>query len=336
MVVAAALALGASTLARAIFADASLGTLLQVGAGALAFGTLNGAQVGVLNGLERFRAVCAVNIARGVAVSVFMTVGGLVMGVTGAVAGLSIGELVGAAAGAIAVQRACRVDGVDLDLRLAWRERATLWRFSLPVLCASLAVQPAMWVGQIVLVRRTDGAVQTGYFAYGYRWYLFIMFFASAMAPIGLPMLTNLRATARGSTHARFLRIAVAVNLVVVILPGLAVVLLAHRLTSLAGTGYAPAAPTIVVLALTCIPSTINTVLSQAALSLDRVRAWVVSDVVLAGSLVVSAVALVPRLGSVGLADAYLIGMTATCAVLMGPVRSAVRNDGRGAHHGDA
>jgi PST family polysaccharide transporter len=266
-------------------------------------------------------------MVRGVAIAGFMVTGSFLWGVIGAVAGLSLGEMMGAIAGAIAVQRSCNKARIDLRLNLAWRERATLWRFSLPALIGSLAVQPAMWVGQIVLVRRPDGFIQAGYFAFGYRWYLFIMFLASAIAPIGLPMLTNIRATAQRDTHVRFLRISFAINVAVVVVPGLAVVLLAQLLTQIGGAGYAGARSTLIVLAITCVPAAANTVLSQAALSLDRVRAWVVSDFVLAGSLAGVAVILTPRLGSIGLAYAYLVGMTATCVVLIGPVLSAVRDD---------
>ena len=256
-------------------------------------------------------------------------VGALMFGVAGAVAAGSFGELAGAAAGYVATRRACRRAGLHLDLRLAWRERATFWRFSLPAFVASACTQPAMWIGQVALMHRSEGVVQAGYFAFASRWYLFVLFFSSTIAPVGLSVLSNLRSTATPAAHARFLRVAIGINLAVVIPPALGVVLLAVRLCRLGGPGYGAAAPTVVVLALTCVPAALNTVLSQAALSLDRVRAWVLSDVALAVTLGTLSICLAPGLGSLGVAFANLAGMIVTCAVLVGPVAMAIRQGTR-------
>jgi O-antigen/teichoic acid export membrane protein len=78
------------------------------------------------------------------------------------------------------------------------------------------------------------------------------------------------------------------------------------------------------------LPTALNNVLSQAALSLDKTAAWIASDVAQAAALVGVAVILVPRFGSLGLALGYLAGMIVTCAVLAGPV---ARGDRRTASH---
>jgi hypothetical protein len=62
---------------------------------------------------------------------------------------------------------------------------------------------------------------------------------------------------------------------------------------------------------------------SQAALSIDAVWAWLVSDLVLAATLGGVALTLVSLEGSVGLATAYGIGYVATCIVLALRLRGA-------------
>ena len=323
------LVLLADPFADLVFPGASLGPLIRLGAGALFFGTLGGAQVGVLIGVEAFPSVCVVTLVRGVAMALGVVVGALLFGVAGAVAAGAFGELAGATAGYFAARRACRQAGLHLDLRLAWRERATFWRFSLPAFAAAACVQPAMWLCQVALMHRSDGVVQAGYFAFAYRWYLLIMFFSSAISPVGLTVLSNLRSTASAATHAHFLRVAIGINVAVVTAPAVGVIVLAGLLCRLAGSGYGPASPTVVILALACIPSALNTVISQAALSLDRVRIWVASDVALAVALGVLAIWLAPALGSLGVALAYLAGYVVTCVVLIGPVAVAIRQGAR-------
>jgi O-antigen/teichoic acid export membrane protein len=319
----------ANPFANLMFPGASLGPLIRLGAGALAFGILGGAQVGVLIGLEAFPSACVVTVVRGVAMALGVIAGALMFGVAGAVAAGSVGELAGAAAGYGATRRACRRAGLHLDLRLAWRERVTFWRFSLPAFVASACTQPAMWIGQVALMHRSEGVVQAGYFAFASRWYLFVLFFSSTIAPVGLSVLSNLRSTATPAAHARFLRVVIGINIAVVIPPALGVVLLAVPLCRFGGPGYSAAAPTVVVLALTCVPAALNTVLSQAALSLDRVRAWVLSDVALAVTLATLSICLAPGLGSLGVAFANLAGMIVTCVVLVGPVATATRRPPR-------
>ncbi|MHB8490368.1 MAG: oligosaccharide flippase family protein [Candidatus Dormibacteria bacterium] len=323
-------AIAATGIAAAAFRNASIAPLLELGAPALLFTTVSGAQLGVLIGLEEFRVVSLVNIVRGIAVGIALIAGARLFGVNGAVAGLSIGELVGAAAAQFALGPACRRASMRLDATLAWRERRTLWRFSLPTLLATLATQPSTWLGQAILAHRPDGLVQAGYFAYAYRWYLFIMFFAGALAPVGLPILTNLRATADRETHRRFLWWNVGVNLLVVTVPAIVLVGAAGFVSGLGGGGFRAAEPSLVILALACIPAALNNALGQAALSLDLVRAWVVSDVVFGLTLAGVAVLLAPSLGSLGLAWGYLAAMLATSAVLVAPVIRALRVEGRG------
>lgn len=323
------LILGADPFANLMFPGASLGPLIRLGAGALAFGILGGAQVGVLIGLEAFPSACVVTLVRGVAMAFGVIAGALMFGVAGAVAAGCVGELAGATAGYVVTRRACRRSGLHLYLRLAWRERSTLWRFSLPAFVAAASVAPAMWLAQVALMHRPGGVVQAGYFAFGYRWYLFVMFFSSTIAPVGLTVLSNLRSTATPATHAHFLRVAIGINLAVVAPLALGVVLLAPLLCRFAGPGYAAATPTVVVLAVTCVFGALNNALSQAALSLDRIRAWVISDIALAVTLGALAVCLAPGLGSLGVALAYLAGYLVTCVVLVGPVATATSRAAR-------
>jgi O-antigen/teichoic acid export membrane protein len=91
---------------------------------------------------------------------------------------------------------------------------------------------------------------------------------------------------------------------------------------SLTGHFYTTQTTVLAVLLLATLPMVVNNVLSQTALSVGAVAAWVWSDVVLAVSLAVVAVILVPRDGAIGLGLAYVVGYIATCLVLVKPVHS--------------
>jgi O-antigen/teichoic acid export membrane protein len=91
---------------------------------------------------------------------------------------------------------------------------------------------------------------------------------------------------------------------------------------SLTGHFYGTQTTVLAVLLVATLPTVVNNVLSQTALSVGAVAAWVWSDVALAVSLAVVAAVLVPRDGAIGLGLAYVVGYVVTCLALVGPVRS--------------
>src|SRR5205823_4459029 len=119
----------------------------------------------------------------------------------------------------------------------------------------------------------------------------------------------------------RLARLTLIGNVLVVGGPAIAVAALAPIIMRLGGTAYEAGWPALVILAGAAVPSALNNALSQTALSLNRIRAWLLSDIVLAASLALFALILAPRLRATGLAAAYLGAMVLTCVVLFGPVR---------------
>jgi hypothetical protein len=110
-----------------------------------------------------------------------------------------------------------------------------------------------------------------------------------------------------------------------VALPALIIALAAPLLLGLSGAFYADHPLPLIVLALASIPTALNNVLSGTAVGLGAMRAWLVSDIILAVVLVGTAAALVGGLGATGLALAYLAGYVATDLALAGPLSKRLR-----------
>jgi O-antigen/teichoic acid export membrane protein len=77
------------------------------------------------------------------------------------------------------------------------------------------------------------------------------------------------------------------------------------------------------------VPVALNNVLGDRALAEGRLALWVWSDLAFAIIVAASAVALVPPLGGIGLAWAYLAACVATCLVLL-PIALAARSPAEG------
>ncbi|WP_232667188.1 oligosaccharide flippase family protein [Pseudonocardia sp. TRM90224] len=200
-----------------------------------------------------------------------------------------------------------------------------LLKVSLPAMVAGVALQPALWLGQVVLGRQPGGLELVGLFAVALRWHAIALFVPATMGSVLLPMLGRLRATDRvADARDLFVRYG-AMTLAFSVLAALVLIVLSGPLMALQGPGFAGGAAVLAALALAVVPTALNNVLSQRALAEGRVALWVWSDAALAGTLAVSALVLVPLFQGVGLAVAYLLAYIATCAVLLPVARAARR-----------
>lgn len=193
----------------------------------------------------------------------------------------------------------------------------SLLRVALPALVASVSLQPALWLGQVLLSRQPDGLRHVGTFAVAMRWHAIALFVPATMGSVLLPMLGRLRATGR-NLDARVLFVqygALALGFSTVTCLGL--IAFAAPLMALQGAEYALASGVLVVLAVATVPAALNNVLSSRAVADGRLTLWMWSDLVLSTTLAVIAFALVPLLGGIGLAAAYLGALIATCLVLL-------------------
>ena len=208
-------------------------------------------------------------------------------------------------------------------------EVRSLLRVSLPALIASVSLQPALWLGQVLLSRQPDGLRHVGTFAVAMRWHAIALFVPATMGSVLLPMLGRLRATGRSmDARALFVRYG-ALTLAFSTATCLGLIAFAAPLMGLQGAEYSLASGVLVVLAVATVPAALNNVLSNRALAEGRLALWVWSDLALSITLAASAVALVPPLDGIGLASAYLAAYVATCLVLL-PIALAARSPAGG------
>jgi O-antigen/teichoic acid export membrane protein len=292
---------------------------------AVAAGAIFAVAIGALNGLESFRAVAVVTSTRSILASALMVSGAALNGLTGAITGWAVGESLAAVAAVSTLVR--RRHG--LDAPHASRGSAAAWRslraIAFPAFAANVAVTLSLVLGQRLLTDQPLGYQHVAQFNIAYRWSLAVLFIPASIAPILLPLLSNLRAEGALTAFLRLLRANLWMNVILTALPAGVLIVFRDEVLSLSGTTYAAGSTTFVVLMIATVPIALNSVMSQAALSLDAIRAWVLSDLALAVALVGVAWVLVPRHQSLGLAIGYAFGYLVTCAVLAVPLRTHVQ-----------
>ncbi len=297
----------------------------------LAFASAVGATLtAVLYGLEATADVAVANVVRGI-LTMIAVIAEAKNGLSDLVIALLVVEIAVLAVTAALLVRSRHGVRFLVRFRLERRDLGMLWQLGIPALIGSAAVLPAMWLGQALLSSQPGGLHALGLFGLAYRFYLVILFVPSAMTPMVLPALARALVEQRSSgAYGRLLRANLALNVGLAAILALVVASFAPILAGLGGSGYGGARPIIMVLAVAALPAGLNNVLSQAAISLGRVRAWLLSDIVLAVALALAAVVSVPQWLGTGLAIAYLIGMVATCVALLPAVLHSLRLLGKG------
>jgi O-antigen/teichoic acid export membrane protein len=321
-----AVLLFADRLALAIAAPPNFAVLIRLAGGVVLLGASGAVQSALLYGLEAVRTVFIANTFRSVLTSLLLVGGGLLYGLAGAALALSIGELLAILFAQFALTRAFRRAGVRVR-SAGWNQQVRgLSRTAVPAFTAGLAVQAALWFGQLTLVSQgVQGISELGQFSLAFRFHLLILFVPSAFAPVVMPLLANVRANRNVASFSSLYRTNVRLNLGLAVCGAIPVVVLAPILMGSAGGEYLGATATLVVLAFAAVPSALNSVLGQGALSLNLVGFWAISDLVLAAVFVIAAIYLVPLWSGAGLATAYLLSMVASCLALVGPVYGGLR-----------
>lgn len=317
-VVSLGLGSAASMLAAQVLGAAHLVDELRIAALLVLLGAISGVQLGCLAGLERFRLIALVTVLRGMVFVGAQTWGALAFGLTGAVWGVVLAEAAGVIMQQVAVQHACRSAHIPLVYRhLRWNEARAVWQFALPALLSSLATQPALWIGNVLLVHQPNGYAALGLFVAADKWRQLVLFLPASVASIVLPMLSNLYGTRNVGEYQRMFKLNLVTNLCAVGVPMIGIILLRRVAMATYGPEYAAGHETLVLLAASAVGVVLNNVLGQVLVSQGLIWWRCAFDVVLAGLLVVFAVLFIPTYREQGMAAAHCAAYTIVAIALL-------------------
>ena len=302
--------------ARALHAPELQGHIVAA-SGLLCLGVLEAVMVGALTGLDAYAGLAKAGAWSG-ALAVPL-VAGLTYGygVRGAIGGLVLslalscgwyGWLLGAEA---------RRYGFRVQWSGAAAERHMLLGFSLPAYLSGLLLAPVAWLGNAWLVQRPEGMLDMAFFSAADRYRLLLIFVPLAVSRTAVPALARLRAAGDGAGYARTLRWNLLVATGATLVPALVCVAVAGPLMALFGENFRAGWPVLAVLALSAVPTVLNTQLGAALLSQGRAWERTGVDFVLALALAALAWRAVPAAGAVGLA-ASIGGAYALACVMLG------------------
>jgi O-antigen/teichoic acid export membrane protein len=318
-------------IARDLLGAPSLGGPLRFGAVLLLVGPVNGALLGVLTGLERFRLVAVVSIASAAASIPLLVLGARAGGMAGGVVGQVLSTVVGAGFAAAAVRIATRAAGSGARFRGALREWRILLSYSLPATLSNLLVAPVTWVTSALVANQPDGLRELGLFSAANQWRNAIVLVATSTGAVLFPLFSRLSDSGRSRDFSRafwtsFAAVGAACAAMAAVLGALAPTLMAAY-----GAEFGGATQVLVLLALAgAIAGPLN-VVGQAIAGAGRMWLSLSLNLGWACALLVTAHLLRSR-GALGLSVAHVVAFLVYLVISLGCASLLVLRAPRGPH----
>lgn len=150
----------------------------------LFFSSLNGAQIGVLQGLQSYRIIAKINIWQALCSTPVLIVATYFGGMHGSVLGFTFYNVIICIFSHFALKREIRKNNVVVNYKDAFKEKSLIWTYSLPAFLSGLIITPMKWISEVTLINTPEGSRQLGIFmAAQALGSMFLMFTSMLNAP---------------------------------------------------------------------------------------------------------------------------------------------------------
>lgn len=311
----AALYFAREPLAAALFRDEGLGRAIAIGAIALPWAAIAAVQLGLFNGLERFRDQAMISLATLPIVVALPAFGAWRGGLEGALMGLSGAYFLRSVASHWRLATVLRGAGIRWRFG-SFRAKIRLLRnYALPATLSGLTTMLAIWGGQTLLVRSVGGSASVGIFAAAFAIKTMAMFVPTQMLGALMPALSRGHAQGAGMERRQLLQYNAAIACGIAIAMAVGGSLLAPWLMHLFGDGFTGGETALRLLLLATPLEALTVTLYQDIQSKGRFwkSLWWV-NMPRAAAVLGAAALLVPMRLAEGLALAWLVGWVVALA----------------------
>jgi O-antigen/teichoic acid export membrane protein len=284
---------------------------LQLAAFLLVLGAVNGAQMGVLQGLDAYQRLAVGSLIQGLVGVVALTAGALLYGLDGALLGLLAYMLAGVVVLQWQMRGALGRAGIALHFRAVRSTLPIFWAFSLPVMLSGIAIAPLRWLAETLVVR-TVGFAELGLFHAGLT---LATMLTALVSTLHAPLLT---ATASAGDSSRVVRTSLYGGWYASLLLALPVLLFPGLATLVLGAQYDTPAFRGVVVLLAAYVALMMYYQGVLRLIATRGSMWfALATNLVEGVALIGAFALFGRRGALGLGVAYVASYAVRIAVTL-------------------
>ncbi len=228
-----------------------LSGLLQLSAGLLFFGAINGAQTGALAGFEAFKTIAIVNFLSGIISFPLMVAGVWFFQLKGAVLALVASMIVNYFLNKIAIRIECQKFNIKPNFSSCFAEIPVLWKFSIPAFLSSAMVGPVTWLCNTMLVNQPNGYAEMGIFNAANQWYTALLFLPGITSQAAIPILSEKIGMQDNISSAKVLSVSVKINTAIIFTIALIGSIISPSIMQLYGEGFRSGWLTLIIVLLT-------------------------------------------------------------------------------------
>ncbi|HCY77268.1 MAG TPA: hypothetical protein DHV28_15220 [Ignavibacteriales bacterium] len=228
----------APIIAKDTLAAPELSIYLRISSILLFFSTINGVQIGILTGLEKFKEISKINILNGALNFLLLITGSYFFLLMGAVWALSISIVITFLLSQLLVRRELKKFNITLDYSNCWTEKNVIWKFSIPAFLAGTLVGPVNWICNSILVNQNNGYAEMGVYNAANQWFSILLFFPGIISNTILPILTEKVALNEKERTSRILKYSIFLNGILVLPVILFFILFSTFIMNLYGKGF--------------------------------------------------------------------------------------------------
>lgn len=263
--------LSAEFLSNRILNTPSLEGVLRLTSAILLIVIVNVAQEGVLSGFEDFKAKAISLFCGSILQALMMIIFAYVWSLNGAIMGYGLGFCIIAIFNKFFIQRNFRKHNIECRANMVKaKDFSLLYKFALPAAMSSMLIAPSFFIIRLMIKRYTDFSAMADYDV-GEQWKLLILFIPTSICAIVLPILSSIN-KGQKQKFWKVLNVNLVINGGAATLIALIVVLFSGTITSFYGSDFKNSLP-LIILSLSCIPTSMATVLGNSIASLGRMWA---------------------------------------------------------------
>lgn len=272
----------------------------------LFFSSINGAQIGILNGFEEFKKIAIVNLIVGILSFPIQIICAYFFGLSGAVIGFGLNFVLLWILNYFTVRKVLKQNYIYVSFKGVFKEFNVLFKFSLPALLSGLLVTPVMWVCNVLLVNNANGYNEMAIYDVSNQWKNIVLMLPAAMSSVILPMLSSSRRDPKKYKKVFSVNLLLSVSVSIVLT--LILVFLSKNIMSFYGQEYVHGRSVLIILLVSTIFMTYNGVIGQAIASLGMMWLGFLLNLIWGVSLIsLSYYFLSKGLGALGLSYGFLI-----------------------------
>lgn len=178
-------------LAKDTLAAPELSIYLRIASIMLFFSTINGVQMGILTGLEKFREISKINILNGFLNFLLLIAGAYFFFLIGSVWALTISIVITFWLSQLIVRKELKKFNIVLNYTDCLAEKKVIWDFSIPAFFSGALVGPVNWICNTILVNQNKGYAEMGIFNAANQWFGVLLFLPGIVNNTILPILTE-------------------------------------------------------------------------------------------------------------------------------------------------